>query len=117
MDAYLNYAKDLSIGRVDATVGYAYNDFKTTNYNYTDNTTDGSVSSSPVYSYDAPRNLIISVFGSLKYSYKGKYLLTASARKDGASKFSKANRWGVFPSAAVGWRIKEESFLKNVNSN
>jgi iron complex outermembrane receptor protein len=116
LDAYLNYAKDLSIGRIDATVGYAYNDFKTTNYNYTDNTTDGSISSSPVYSYDAPRNLIISVFGSLKYSYKGKYLLTASARKDGASKFSKANRWGVFPSAAVGWRIKEEAFLKNVKA-
>jgi iron complex outermembrane receptor protein len=115
LDAYLNYVKEISIGRFDATVGYSYNDFKTTDYNYTDNTTDGSITGPPpAFDYNIPRNTIVSVYGRLNYSYKGKYLLTASARKDGSSKFSKANRWGVFPSVAVGWRIKDESFLKNV---
>ena len=47
------------------------------------------------------------------YSYKGKYLLTLSNRWDGSSKFQKGHRWGMFPSAALAWRISEEQFVKN----
>ncbi|MCC7402284.1 MAG: TonB-dependent receptor [Chitinophagaceae bacterium] len=52
-----------------------------------------------------------SYFGRLNYSYKDKYLLTASMRADGSSKFSEANRWGYFPSVGLGWVITNEKFM------
>lgn len=52
-----------------------------------------------------------SFFGRINYSYAGRYLLQATVRTDGSSKFGKNNRWGVFPSVALGWRISEESFF------
>ncbi|ACU05043.1 SusC/RagA family TonB-linked outer membrane protein [Pedobacter heparinus] len=55
---------------------------------------------------------LFSLFGRLNYSYKGKYLLTSSLRYDGSSKFGEENIWGIFPSAAVAWRIVEEDFMK-----
>ncbi|WP_188460085.1 SusC/RagA family TonB-linked outer membrane protein [Marivirga lumbricoides] len=58
------------------------------------------------------RNAISSYFTRAQYSYDDKYLLTATLRYDGSSKFSKENRWGWFPSAALAWRISNESFLK-----
>ena len=51
----------------------------------------------------------------LNYGYKGRYLLTATVRRDGSSKFTKDNRWGTFPSAAAAWRISEESFMQKIN--
>lgn len=51
----------------------------------------------------------------LNYSYKGKYMFTGTVRTDGSSKFLKDSRWGWFPSAAIAWRVSEESFLKNVS--
>jgi len=56
---------------------------------------------------------LVSFAGRLNYSYKGKYLLTATGRTDGSSKLAEANRWAFFPSAAVAWRISDEAFLKN----
>lgn len=52
-----------------------------------------------------------SFFGRVNYSYSGRYLLQATVRADGSSKFGKNNRWGVFPSVALGWRISEEGFF------
>ena len=51
----------------------------------------------------------------MNYTFNNKYLLTLTVRDDGSSRFSKENRWGIFPSAAFAWKLKEESFLKNVN--
>lgn len=59
------------------------------------------------------RNAISSYFTRAQYSYDDKYLLTATLRYDGSSKFTKENRWGWFPSAALAWRVSEESFLKD----
>lgn len=56
-------------------------------------------------------NRTLSWFGRLNYSYKGKYLFTATFRADGSSKFAPNNRWGYFPAAAAAWRISEEKFL------
>lgn len=53
---------------------------------------------------------LISYFGRLNYDYDGKYLLQATVRRDGTSRFSKANRWGTFPSLSVGWKISDEAF-------
>jgi TonB-linked SusC/RagA family outer membrane protein len=58
---------------------------------------------------------INSYFGRIDYNYKGKYLLLLNARYDGSSRFGKEHRYGFFPSASVGWRISDESFLESAN--
>ncbi|MFT2010926.1 SusC/RagA family TonB-linked outer membrane protein [Pontibacter sp. 13R65] len=55
---------------------------------------------------------LISFAGRLNYSWKGKYLLTLTGRSDGSSKLGPGNKWAFFPSAAVGWRISDESFMR-----
>ncbi len=117
LETYLNYVKDFKSinSHVDAVAGYSYQDFSTTNYNYPDYTTDGTVISTPSFPFDKPENRLISFFGRLNYAYKGKYLLTGTVRRDGSSRFTEAHRWGWFPSGAFAWRMKEENFLKKVN--
>ncbi|KAA9350046.1 TonB-dependent receptor [Larkinella humicola] len=56
---------------------------------------------------------LISYFSRVNYGYKEKYLLSASVRADGSSRFGPANKWGYFPSASVAWRVSQEEFLKN----
>ena len=51
----------------------------------------------------------------MNYNYDDRYLLTASLRSDGSSRYSKGNKWGYFPSAAVAWRLSQESFLRDVD--
>ena len=63
----------------------------------------------------ATRNTLVSFFGRLNYSLLNRYLFTFTMRWDGSSRFSSDNRWGTFPSLALGWKMKEENFLKNVN--
>ncbi len=58
---------------------------------------------------------LMSYLGRINYSYDGKYLLTASFRADGSSRFSKGNKWGYFPSVALGWKVSEENFLKDID--
>ncbi|MBE9585423.1 TonB-dependent receptor [Mucilaginibacter sp. JRF] len=58
---------------------------------------------------------LASQFGRLSYKYDDKYLLTATVRRDGSSRFYKGNQYGVFPSASFAWRAKQEDFLKDVN--
>lgn len=58
-------------------------------------------------------NSLVSFFGRVFYSYNDRYLLTATLRRDGSSKFTQNNRWGWFPSAAVGWKVSNESFLQD----
>lgn len=57
---------------------------------------------------------MISFFGRTIYGYKDKYLMTATFRADGSSKFAKKNRFGYFPSVSAAWRIDQENFLKNI---
>lgn len=64
------------------------------------------------YSYETKLG---SYFGRLNYDYKGKYLFEGTMRYDGSSKFAESKRWGLFPSFSAGWRISEESFMKEVS--
>jgi TonB-linked SusC/RagA family outer membrane protein len=57
---------------------------------------------------------MLSFFGRLNYKFDEKYLATVSLRADGSSRLADGHKWGYFPSTALGWRMKEESFLKNV---
>ena len=61
------------------------------------------------------KSVLLSYLGRINYSFKNKYLATVSYRADGSSKFSKGNKWGYFPSAALAWRVSDENFLKNSN--
>lgn len=56
---------------------------------------------------------LISFFGRISYDYDGKYLMTASLRHEGSSKFGPNNKWGNFPAASIGWRISQESFMED----
>lgn len=56
---------------------------------------------------------MLSVFGRLNYDYKGRYLFSGTLRADGSSKFARGNRWGYFPSVALGWRVVEESWMES----
>ena len=58
---------------------------------------------------------IMSVFGRFNYNYKERYLFEANMRYDGTSRISSENRWGIFPSFSIGWRLTEEDFVKNLN--
>ena len=71
----------------------------------------GLASSSTSYSESSMTSYAL----RLNYGYKSRYLLTATIRRDGSSKFTKDNRWGTFPSAAAAWRISEEPFMQKVN--
>lgn len=62
------------------------------------------------------RMTMLSYVARLNYSYKGKYMATVSSRWDGSSKFQKENRWGMFPSAALAWRISEENFMESTRN-
>ena len=116
-ESYLFYSKEIAAikSRFDITAGYSYNDFLTTNYSYPTFRPDGvkQPNSDPVFPFDKPSHSIISFYGRVNYVFNEKYLLTASLRQDGSSRFSEENRWGLFPSAAFAWKIKEESFLKD----
>ena len=67
-----------------------------------------------INSYSEPDNAMISYLARVNYAYDNKYLLTASIRRDGSSRFGKYNRWGNFPSASLAWRIGQEGFMKNL---
>ncbi len=58
---------------------------------------------------------LMSFFGRFNYDYKGRYMFEANARYDGTSRMSKDNRWGLFPSFSAGWRLSEESFIKDLD--
>ncbi len=118
LEAYLNYVKFLKVisTKVDVMAGYSYQDFYYNNYSYADYFYDGSKrkNSDPQFANDKPQNRLISFYGRLNLDIKSKYLITASIRRDGSSRFSKENRWGIFPSAAIAWKMKEETFFKNI---
>lgn len=115
MEFYLGYNKDFKSidSRIDLIAGYSYNDFKTTNYSFDEKTADGTVTKKRQFNYDDAHFTMISYYARLNYSLLNRYLLTATVRRDGSSRFSEDNHWGTFPSVALAWRIKDEGFLRN----
>lgn len=119
LDFYLNYSKDLKQikSKIDATAGYSWQHFKREGNSYTTGYFDAD------HPYQKPdsttfitENYLVSFFGRLNYTFNDKYLLTFTLRDDGSSRFAKGNQWGLFPSAAFAWKIKQESFLKNIQA-
>ena len=110
---YANYAKyfeDIK-SNVDLTAGYDYQYWKsTTPLYYTKSAAGTNLSTVKASDY---RHVMLSYYGRVNYSFDGKYLLTATVRRDASSRFSKDTRWGTFPSVALGWTLTEEPWLKN----
>lgn len=113
LDFYMQYAKDFNQDHhFDIMGGYSWQHFHRKQNSAYDNL-DGTNPTSYIFKTE---HFLVSFFGRMNYSYRNRYLLTATLRYDGTSRFSKDNRWGLFPSVALGWRIKEEAFLQDVDA-
>lgn len=118
LEFYLTYGKDLKSinSRIDVVAGYAYQNFVKTVYNYRGFYLDGTPTGTgvePNFPFDKPEYTLLSYYGRLNYSYKGRYILTGTVRTDASSRFPVNSRYAIFPSGAIAWKLKEESFLKN----
>ena len=130
LSAYAQYMKDVAdTHHFDIMAGYEWQHFHIkTDYFYsgiypstagTDD--DGNALAGTQYQPSEntlykSENYLVSFFGRFNYTLLDRYLITFTLRDDGSSRFSKDNRWGLFPSAAFAWKINEEPFLKNVNA-
>ncbi len=103
--AYLNYAYTGSSQSFDAMAGYEYQGFIRENQN---NVVFGNPAVPERPNYFKTEYRLASQFGRVNYQLMDKYLATVTLRRDGTSRFSPANRWGLFPSAALAWKINEE---------
>ena len=121
----LNYSTKLkSFATLDATAGVTYEDYNFLNKNTTANQFTffemrenglhmaGNVNNAQPIQKDYQ---LVSYLGRANLSILDKYLITASFRADGSSKFAKGNRWGYFPSASLAWRMEQEEFMKNIS--
>jgi len=123
LEFYMNYKRNLGENnRIDLTGGYSYQSFieKYSGfeaYNLTTNNLGVSGAGTALDAipyFNELENRLISFFGRLNYSFKDRYLLTATLRRDGSTRFGPNNRWGLFPSAALGWRIMQEDWASNL---
>ena len=114
LTVYANYNKDFSSikSNIDVTLGYDYQHWKYTIPAYSVQNIEGNVTSA-VPAVDQRHNLQ-SYYGRLNYTFMSRYLLTATFRRDGSSRFSEENRWGTFPSVALAWRVSQEDFWKSL---
>lgn len=114
--AYANYNKDFDAikSNVEVTLGYDYQHWKYTIPSYDVTNIEGTVTStSPAVD---ERHNLQSFYGRLNYTLLNRYLLTATFRRDGSSRFAEDNRWGTFPSVALAWRVSQEDFWQNIAS-
>ena len=121
LEAYANYNETWGIHNLDVMAGYSWQnnywaDRSVSYFNETDEVkldhTKGETEYSR-YLWWKNENYMVSFYGRVNYSIDSRYIFTASVRYDGSSKFSKATRWGFFPSGAFAWNIKQEGFLKD----
>lgn len=112
LDFYLKYTKQVGIHEVEVTGGYSWQHFHRQGTNFERNGDGTQVVADTRYKNE---NFLVSFFGRFNYVLNKKYLLTATVREDGSSRFSGANKWGLFPSLALGWRIVDEPFMSGVS--
>lgn len=113
LTTYLNYNSYFESikSSIEATVGYDYQYWKSTTPAYSEYNTLGELQSTSA-ALDQ-RHVLLSYYARLNYTFDSRYMLTATMRRDGTSRFGEDNRWGTFPSIALAWRVSEEAFLKD----
>ncbi|WP_433812537.1 SusC/RagA family TonB-linked outer membrane protein [Flavobacterium johnsoniae] len=121
-ELYVNYSKVIDKHNISALAGYSYleniyegfgaqrSGFVTDAFSYNNLGAGSNYRLGDVYSYKGKSNLV-SFYARANYGYDGKYLLTATVRRDGSSRFGENNKWGTFPSASAAWRISNENFM------
>lgn len=122
MELTANYTKQLGEHNFTVLAGHSYqlfdseslaagnNDFLIDGFLY--NNLGAGNAKKPRVGSSASKDRMASFFGRINYSFKDRYLLTATLRADGSSNFAENNRWGYFPSVAAGWRFTEEDFMR-----
>ena len=126
LEAFLKYEKDLpnANSRIDVLAGYSYQSWFKDFYAQEANQIDSDfLGLNGVGGTDDIKSIItrlennlISYFGRVNYYLLDKYQVTATIRRDGSSRFGPSNRWGIFPSAAVAWRLIDEPFMSGAKS-
>lgn len=121
-NSYLQYGKELKNQTFDVMGGYEWQHLKRDGYNigsgfYQSTNSQADLAGKPYNEVKHPwanESYLVSFFGRVNYSLLDRYMLTATLRADGSSKFNADNRWGTFPSVALAWNIKNEPFMQNV---
>lgn len=126
LETYVSYDKTIAdVHKLNAMAGYSYSKyvyegfgasrsgFDTDSFLYNNLGAGNDYRKDDVYSNKGEARLA-SFYGRLNYSFNSKYMLTATMRADGSSRFGANHKWGYFPSAALGWRVSEEAFMKDI---
>lgn len=113
LDFYLVYNKQFGKLNFEATAGYSYQKFERTGLRYIDFA--NNTNSVPQISFSDDDVVLLGYFGRVNFNYNDKYLLTLNYRRDGTSRFGPDNRFGNFPSVALGWKIKEDFFKESAS--
>lgn len=121
----LSYNKTFGSHDIAAVAGYSFNqtNFEEARIGGSNYSTDDiytlngatTLTLSDTYTRET-KNVLISYFGRVQYGYRDKYLLSASIRRDGSSRFGANTKWGVFPAVSAGWRVLEEPFMKSIGA-
>ncbi|TVZ25313.1 iron complex outermembrane receptor protein [Gillisia sp. Hel_I_86] len=112
LDFYFNYKNEIDAidTKLDLTAGHSYQEFFINSKSRTTQT--NALITNPI---SINRNSLESYFARASFDISNRYLISASYRRDGSSRFSEDNRWSSFPSVSVGWKIMNESFMENSN--
>ena len=115
LTAYLNYNKEFDAIKsvLDVTAGYDFQQWEYKNAAMVEYNVAGVAQSTSAAADE--KHGLVSFYGRVNYTYDSRYLLTATMRYDGSSRFAEDNRWGAFPSVALAWRLSNESFFKPLN--
>ena len=118
LEFYGDYSKTLGDHSFGIMAGYSWQHFYNESYNATNNL--DTAEDAADYWISKPKTskseyFLVSFFGRVNYSYDNRYMVTATFRADGTSRFAN-NKWGFFPSVALAWNAKNESFLEDVDA-
>ena len=125
LEATINYAKEIGDHNINVLGGYSYEDnneqrafaqnrYFVTNLFGPNNLGAGEQLLTGDVTSTAFMSKLISFFGRVNYSFAGRYILSATVRRDGSSKFGAANKWGTFPSVSAAWRLIDEAFMESL---
>ncbi|WP_280744767.1 MULTISPECIES: TonB-dependent receptor [unclassified Parabacteroides] len=126
MELTATYTKEINNHQFDVLAGYSYEeneyrshsaanrDFLSDMFTYNNIQLGEGLLRSDIESYKRSDKLI-SFFGRANYSFGERFILSATVRRDGSSKFGKNNKWATFPSVSAAWRLSDESFMKNID--
>jgi TonB-linked SusC/RagA family outer membrane protein len=123
-EALLSFDKKFGAHSISGVVGITGETFKTFNKNFsgrsqemTDFGVENKFQDNVTSAGSESKNAYYSILARVMYSYAGKYMFTANFRADESSKFAPGKRWGYFPSFSLGWRISDESWMKELTSS